>query len=185
LTPVHAAPAILEGGDPSPTTDVYALGSTVYTLLAGSPPFAGPPGQGMLAQLLRITTSDLPALVRADVPPSLMLALREATAKHPEDRTPTAVAFGRLLQMVQDDLGLSRTTLALDVPADVPVTPRASAGGAGVAVGGAGLTNLGEPLTMGASRGRSGRGARPGGRVRPADAGRSCREFGRGASARS
>lgn len=114
LTPVHAAPELLEGSDPSERTDVYALASTIYTVLAGSPPFAGPPGEGMLAQLLRITTSDLPALARADVPASLVETLRHALAKRPAERTEGAAEFGRALQRVQAELGLAVTPLPVD-----------------------------------------------------------------------
>ena len=120
LTPAHAAPEILEGHDPSPASDVYALASTIYTLLSGVPPFAGPPGEGVLAQLLRITTVELPALGRDDVPVSLFAALRAATAKRPEERTPDAVAFAHALQAVERELGEGVTQIPLDVPAAPP-----------------------------------------------------------------
>jgi serine/threonine-protein kinase PknK len=114
LTPVHAAPEILEGGEPTASTDVYALASTIYTMLTGSPPFAGPPGEGMLAQLLRITTSDLPTIARSDVPASLIALLRQATAKRPEQRPASAAVFGESLQRIQTELGLGRTELPVD-----------------------------------------------------------------------
>jgi serine/threonine protein kinase len=116
LTPVHAAPELLEGGEPSARSDVYALGSTLYSMLAGSAPFAGPPGEGVLAQLLRITTSELPALPRSDVPPSLVDLLRASTAKRPDERTPSAAAFGSGLQQLQTELGLPVTSLPVEAP---------------------------------------------------------------------
>jgi serine/threonine-protein kinase PknK len=119
LTPVHAAPEILEGGDPTPGADVYALGSTIYTLLAGRPPFAGPDGEGMLAQLLRITTSDLPAMPRRDVPADLVVLLRHATAKHLEQRIGSAADLGRSLQSIQAELGLSVTSLPVADPGEL------------------------------------------------------------------
>lgn len=131
LTPVHAAPELLEGADPSERTDVYALGSTLYTMLAGTPPFAGPAGEGMLAQLLRITTSDLPVLGRADVPASLTDVLRHAMAKRPDDRLPSAAALGTALREVQRELRLELTPLPVDGAGSVlpPVTaPTLSAG---------------------------------------------------------
>jgi serine/threonine-protein kinase PknK len=114
LTPVHAAPEVLEGADATARTDVYALGSTLYTLLAGTAPFAGPPGEGMLAQLLRITTSDLPVLARGDVPELLVDALRTATAKRPEARFTTSAEFGEALRDVQRAMGGSVTWLPID-----------------------------------------------------------------------
>ena len=114
LTPVHAAPELLEGADPSVAADVYALGSTIFTVLAGAAPFAGPPGEGVLAQLLRITTSDLPSMPRADVPASLIEALRASMAKRPAERTATAADFGAALRSIQTELGLSVTALPVE-----------------------------------------------------------------------
>jgi serine/threonine-protein kinase PknK len=115
LTPVHAAPELLEGAEPSPQTDVYALGSTLYTLLAGTAPFAGPTGEGMLAQLLRITTSDVPTLARHDVPIELLQLLRHAMAKRPENRIASAGEFGERLQGFQQQFGLAVSVLPVEV----------------------------------------------------------------------
>ena len=38
-TLVHAAPELLGGQSPGPASDLYALASTMYELLAGAPPF--------------------------------------------------------------------------------------------------------------------------------------------------
>jgi serine/threonine-protein kinase PknK len=124
LTPVHAAPEILEGGEPTASSDVYALASTLYTMLTGAPPFAGPPGEGMLAQLLRITTSDLPTIARSDVPASLIALLRQATAKRPVQRPASASAFGESLQRIQIELGLGRTELPVDDSTTPPMPIR-------------------------------------------------------------
>jgi tRNA A-37 threonylcarbamoyl transferase component Bud32 len=127
LTPVHAAPELLEGSEPTPQTDVYALGSTLYTLLAGAAPFAGPAGEGMLAQLLRITTSEVPTLARNDVPPELLALLRQSMAKRPDARIASAAEFGQQLQALQQKFGLPVSVLPVDVvakiAAQVPAAP--------------------------------------------------------------
>lgn len=126
LTPVHAAPEVLEGGEPSASADVYALGSTLHTILTGVPPFAGPPGEGMLAQLLRITTAEPPRIGRADVPGSFVAALDRALAKQPATRFPSAAEFGAALQRVQRELGLPVTGLPVDDTAAEPAAPPAA-----------------------------------------------------------
>ncbi len=123
LTPVHAAPELLEGAEPSAQTDVYALGSSLYTLLAGTAPFAGPAGEGMLSQLLRITTSDVPALARPDIPPEVLHVLRDAMAKRPEARIASAGEFGERLQALQQKYGLVVSVLPVDVPSRSVAAP--------------------------------------------------------------
>jgi serine/threonine-protein kinase PknK len=125
LTPVHAAPELLEGAEPSPQTDVYALGSTLYTLLAGIAPFAGPAGEGMLSQLLRITTSNVPSLARDDTPRELFDLLCESMAKRPDKRISSAGEFGERLQGLQHQFGLAVSALPVDVMSRVaaPTSP--------------------------------------------------------------
>ena len=90
--------------------DVWALGATIYTLLAGHSPFALPGGVNSSRELMsRIATAPLPNLGRIDVPQSLQLVLATAMAKQPESRYPSAHAFGLALQRVQAELSLSVT----------------------------------------------------------------------------
>jgi tRNA A-37 threonylcarbamoyl transferase component Bud32 len=114
LTPVHAAPEVLEGHEPTATADVYSLASTLHTTLSGVPPFAGPAGEGMLAQLLRITTGEPPRIARTDIPRSFVAAIDRALAKQPGDRFTTAAEFGAALQRVQREVGLPVTGLPVD-----------------------------------------------------------------------
>jgi serine/threonine protein kinase len=111
LTPVHAAPEILDGAAPSAAADVYSLGSTLYELLAGRPAFAAVPGEGLYPSLLRVAGGEVPPIERPDVPVELMTAVRVAMAKRPADRFPDAVGIGEALREVQSRLGLAVTDL--------------------------------------------------------------------------
>lgn len=100
-------------------TDVYALGATVYTLLAGRSPFEQPGGRNGGADLIqRIETQPVPLLERADVPASLQAVLERSMAKRPGDRYESAVAFARALQRVQ--IELSHSVTPIDILDDSP-----------------------------------------------------------------
>nr|WP_206686970.1 MULTISPECIES: serine/threonine-protein kinase [Microbacterium] len=101
-------------------SDVYALGATVYTLLAGRSPFEVPGGRNGGADLIqRIETQPVPRLERADAPESLQLVLERAMSKRPSDRFESAVAFARALQRVQIELAHSVTPI--DILDDSPI----------------------------------------------------------------
>lgn len=100
--------------------DVYALGATVYTLLAGHSPFEQPGGRNGAADLIeRIESQPLPPLQRADAPASLQAVLDRSLAKRPGDRYESAVAFARALQRVQIELAHSVTPI--DILDDSPL----------------------------------------------------------------
>lgn len=93
-------------------SDVYALGATVYSLLAARSPFELPGQRNGAAELIqRIETMPVPAIGRADVPASLQLALARAMAKQVDDRHESAIAFARALQKVQIELSHSVTPI--------------------------------------------------------------------------
>ncbi|MCP1428812.1 serine/threonine protein kinase [Microbacterium foliorum] len=95
-----------------PRTDVWALGATLFTLLAGRSPFERPGERNTGADLIeRIERAAVPQLGRPDSPESLQRVLERAMAKNPDDRYPSAVAFARALQKVQIELSHSVTTI--------------------------------------------------------------------------
>ncbi len=99
--------------------DVWALGATIYTLLAGHSPFVVPGADNSQRQLMdRINSAPLPRLGRADIPEALELVLATAMAKSPTSRYGSAKDFARALMRVQADLNLSVTPF--EVQEEVP-----------------------------------------------------------------
>jgi hypothetical protein len=105
LTVQHVAPEVLEGGGPSAAADVYGLGSTLYTLLAGHAPHQREGDDGVAAVLLRVLHDKPPEIARADLPPAVDAAVRQAMARRPEDRFPDAQALAGRLRELRSKLG--------------------------------------------------------------------------------
>ena len=122
LTPVHAAPEVLEGTKASPASDVYSLASTLWTLLTGEAPFAGPPDEAVVPMVMRILRSDPPALERPDIPAELVAVLEHAMAKAPADRPASAAAFASELHASLDAMPAPPRATTVVKPAGSPET---------------------------------------------------------------
>jgi hypothetical protein len=100
-TPAYMAPEVVRGGDASARSDLFALGMTLYEMLAGAHPFAAPTADAMLARIL------------ADTPPPLdgvglhVAALIERLlVRDPTERPGSAVLVKeRLLAALEADRG--------------------------------------------------------------------------------
>ncbi|MFB8002150.1 serine/threonine-protein kinase [Nocardia sp. NPDC056000] len=91
-TLAYASPEQLSGEQVDHRADQYSLACTLFTLLAGHPPFAsGNPGQVVAAHL----SQPLPRLshIRNDIPPHLDDVIARATAKRREDRFTSCTEF--------------------------------------------------------------------------------------------
>ncbi|WP_213455528.1 serine/threonine-protein kinase [Rhizomonospora bruguierae] len=104
-TPNHAPPEVLRGEPAGVPSDVYNLGSTLYQLLAGHPPFAMSGSAGLAVFVDKVLNSEAPP-PRDDLPESLLGVLRRAMAKDVAARFATAAEFGEALRGVQAELGL-------------------------------------------------------------------------------
>ena len=83
----HEPPEVLTSGEWTPVGDVYALASTLWHLLAGTPPTSGTQEE----RLAKLHAAEQPTLSRPDVPEHVRAALTAALAVDPADR-PTDVA---------------------------------------------------------------------------------------------
>jgi len=79
-------------------TDVYALGSVLYEMLAGEMPYTGANPQVLLAKRL---SEPAPSLrTTRDIPVAIERTVARALARAPADRYATAAEFARALQSV-------------------------------------------------------------------------------------
>lgn len=111
--PWSAPEVIAEQTAGTVSSEVWSLGATVYSLLAGQSPFERRErGQNSREQLRRrIARASYTDISRADVPPSLQQTLARAMSRNPADRFGSAREFGEALQKVQGELGLAATPL--------------------------------------------------------------------------
>ena len=124
-TVVHAAPEILEGRTGTAAADIYSLGSTLYTLLAGQAPFAKEASTGLAPLVTRILRNDLPAIARPGVPPELERLLRTSMAAEPQDR-PASAELGLALTGLGQRLAaeeIDEPALHLDASSQGPRAP--------------------------------------------------------------
>jgi hypothetical protein len=127
----HVAPELLAGEEPSVASDVYSLGSTLFTLIAGHPPFVRPDDESLGPLLGRIAAAPVPDLRPAGVPDPVCTVLEQALAKDPAARPATAAATGRLLEAAQAEAGATVTPLLLEAEHGGPSPPPPPAAPAG------------------------------------------------------
>ncbi|MEY2462102.1 MAG: hypothetical protein QOH64_240 [Acidimicrobiaceae bacterium] len=128
----HAAPELLDGQSPTPSTDIYALASALYTLFAGQPAFVHPGETAVIPVIKRIATDPAPDLTAKGVPGGVAQVIDRAMSKAPAERHANAQELGRALQQAQVSLGLGMTDMAVLSPASftptvaAPVQPAAA-----------------------------------------------------------
>ena len=107
-TPAYIAPEVWELEAAKPAADIYALGCIVYEMLMGQVLFAGKtPMQTMRAHDQGPRLSPAPAW-SADVPTGLEAILRQALARQPGDRYPSAAAMWQALNDLETEAQADR-----------------------------------------------------------------------------
>ncbi|MCC6626816.1 MAG: protein kinase [Chloroflexi bacterium] len=92
----YASPEQVEGKEATPASDIYAAGVVLYEMLTGRLPFDGETPVSIALKHINETPLRLRAF-NPQVPAGLETVVLTALSKRPEDRFPTADAFGQAL----------------------------------------------------------------------------------------
>ncbi len=134
-TPHYLAPELARGQPASIASDVYALGATLYEMLAGRPPFDGESALDVLTAHLMQPVPPL-AQKRADVPAGVAALVDEMLAKKVDQRladyTVLESRLAALLEAARHHQASSATRVGKVVPA--PPAPATATPGAASAL---------------------------------------------------
>jgi serine/threonine-protein kinase len=138
-TPGYVAPELFDGHEPSPQTDLYALGVVAFELLCGRAPFPGKtPMELIKAHILTAPAS--PSLYASELPPALDALVLSLLAKDPATRPQSAADVDLALQSLQL---LTPAPASSSEPASSPPPPSPATqpmyGGSGKVVVGDGI----------------------------------------------
>jgi serine/threonine-protein kinase len=107
-TPTYMSPEQVAGEvEIDSRTDIYSLGSLLYEMLAGEPPYTGPSAQAIMLKRLHGPPAPLRER-RPGIAPAVERAVATALAADPNDRFATAAEFARVLA-AWDDESIVRT----------------------------------------------------------------------------
>ena len=106
-TPGYMSPEQSSGEhDLDARSDLYALASVSYEMLAGEPPFTGPTAQAVIARRLSLPAPSV-RVIRPGIPESVDAALQRALAPVPADRFATTAEFAHALTTAANDTGIT------------------------------------------------------------------------------
>lgn len=98
-TVAYLAPEVIEGASPSPASDIYSLGLTVFEAIAGRLPFGGSTAGASIGQRLATPAPALRTFSRG-ASPEMEAVLARALSISPRDRFANAGAFAQALRRV-------------------------------------------------------------------------------------
>ena len=110
--PWSAPEVLLDETSGTVASEVWSLGATIYSLLAGRSPFEQPGKENTSAELIQRITKGRPQPIgRPDVPPRLEQILMRSMSRKPSARQRSALELIRELQSVEAELGLPQTPI--------------------------------------------------------------------------
>jgi DNA-binding NarL/FixJ family response regulator len=112
-SPAFTAPEVLQGQAPTPASDIYSLGATLFCALTGHVAVERRSDEQVIAQFLRITSEAAPKLQGEHIPDDVQAAIEHAMAGIPDDRPTTAAELGDELRQAQRRNGLTVDEMAV------------------------------------------------------------------------
>lgn len=144
-SPAYTAPEVLGGRSPTPASDVYSLGATLFCALTGHAAFERRSGEQVFAQFVRVTSQPIPDLRAQGLPADVAAVIERAMAQDPADRPATAAELGDELRAVQRRNGVAVDEMPR--PVELGVERRSSRVAHGVQRDTGGTTTLPTPPT--------------------------------------
>ena len=124
-SPAFTAPEVLAGASPTPASDVYSLGATLFCMLTGHAAFERRSGEQVVAQFLRITSQPIPDLREQGLPAEVAAVIERAMAQDASARPASAAAFGEELREIQRTNGMAVDEMARPIDLSVEGQPAA------------------------------------------------------------
>ena len=101
----HAAPEVLEGMAPTAGADVYSLGTTIFELMIGQPPYYDPADESIWPLMKRILSEPMPSPESVGMSRQLGRVFLRATDRDPGLRYADADQLADELMVLSGDIG--------------------------------------------------------------------------------
>jgi serine/threonine protein kinase len=114
-TPEYMAPEQAAGHPAEPRSDIYAVGSIMYEMLCGSPPYEG----DNVMEVLHKKANEAPQLLaelRPGLAPSIISLVERSMARSPDDRPKTMADLAYEIHTIETALVMTPSPVVLQAP---------------------------------------------------------------------
>jgi len=114
-TPEYMAPEQAAGHPADPRSDIYAVGSIIYEMLCGSPPYEGDNVMEVLHKKANETPKSLTEL-RPALPPAVVALVERSMARSPDDRPKSMADLAYEIHTIETALVMTPAPFLLTTP---------------------------------------------------------------------